>query len=84
MVIFWRFSHSESLITWSCSAASQQFAGCPGLQCMMSGLALGTAVLYADLYFILKTPEVLEAGEAKTERREQGGGRAPVISPSGT
>ena len=27
---------------------------------MMSGLALGTAVLYADLYFILKNPEVIE------------------------
>ena len=33
---------------------------------MMSGLALGTAVLYADLYFILKNPEVLEMEEVKS------------------
>lgn len=56
-------------------------------QCMMSGLALGTAVLYADLYFILKKPEVLEVEEAKSQRESEGGGRATVkisSSPVGT
>lgn len=49
---------------------------------MMTGLALGTAVLYADLYFILKTPEVLEVREAKMEREKEGGGRASVKTSS--
>ena len=51
---------------------------------MMSGLAVGTAMLYADLYFILKTPEVLEVREAKMDREKEGGGHARVKISSST
>ena len=47
---------------------------------MMSGLALGTAVLYADLYFILKKPEVLELEEAKSQRESKGSSHVTVKS----
>ena len=53
---------------------------CLVLQCMMSGLALGTAVLYADLYFILKKPEVLELEEAKSQRESKGSSHVSVKS----
>lgn len=75
-----------------CSAVLCAAAGLFSLQCMMSGLALGTAVLYADLYFILKNPEVLEvegaksrSGAVKVQTVEgRGSGTAPAKVSSNT